>query len=172
MIKDDLIIELFSDYLSKETTLKEEKNSKEEKQKSEKKEKSKNYDSLIETDSYIRFDISKQKSKNIIEDLQLQNPPENFNNLNSKEKADVIMNQWIGRMSTVADLLLPLKLGGLSKLNSFQTSEMLKMIFVTTLKSEYYSLEKSLYISTFKLEKDDKLKKEFGQEFITKFEFK
>jgi hypothetical protein len=170
MIKDDLIIELFSDYLSKETIIKEEKNSK--KEKSENEENNKNYDSLIETDSYIRFDISKKKSKNIIEDLKLQSLPENFNNLDSKERADLILNRWVKRSSSVKDLLMPLKLGGLSKLNSFQTSEMLKMILITSLKSEYYTLEKSIYINTFKLEKDDKLKQEFGQDYITKFEFK
>jgi hypothetical protein len=176
MRKEDYIVEIFSKYINDYSTLKEDKDKDNDKDKNKDNDKDKvNYSSLIKTDPSVRFSITAEKSRSIVKNLQITPFMSTNSTTDSKDSAfrgASIVTRWMSMAPFLSDLILSREKQSvffISKLDVQRTAELVKMILLTSLKAKVLEIQEPIKVLVTELEKDDKMKKQYGDDYLTKF---
>lgn len=156
MNKEDVILELFKSYVSKEPL---------------NEEKSVDYESLVITHPKTSFEIDTNKAQSIIKRLSIDAVPDEVSD--DQRRAFIVLRKWCSRVSELNDLLKVDKIH-ISKLGPSRTSEIIKMIMVTSLAAKIVKFRKGIVVSAFEIKKGSSIKNQYGEDYLTRFkiEFK
>jgi hypothetical protein len=139
--KEDFILELFSNYISENSVLREEKSETD-------------YASMIKSSPYFDFNITMEKSLEIMQRIGLSYI--RTDGSDAQIAIDTI-SKWRSVNSNLKDIL-PMnkkKDGYASNLSANKTVEVLKMILLTSLKSNKISFKDGIRISTYESKDDE-----------------
>jgi hypothetical protein len=139
--KEDFILELFSNYISENSVLREEKSETD-------------YASMIKSSPYFDFNITMEKSLEIMQRIGLSYIQTDGSD--AQIAIDTI-SKWRSVNSNLKDIL-PMnkkKDGYASNLSANKTVEVLKMILLTSLKSNKISFKDGIRISTYESKDDE-----------------